>query len=142
MFGAPTRFLIVDDMPEMRRILKIFLNSLGFQNVEQVAKGSDAVKRLLESAEYRLPIHIVILDWNLEDMKGTEVLEQIRNSDTIKSTKVLFVTAETGAKVADKAAALHVDGYLAKPLSQTSLKSALERLEKGLPPDWEAVRAL
>lgn len=100
--------LVVDDEPEIRRVLRGYLEAEGFRVVE-AATGTDAVDRVRQ----REPA-VVLLDVMLPDLDGLEVLRRIR---TFSQVFVLLVTART--EEVDKLVGLGVgaDDYITKPFS-------------------------
>jgi len=72
--GEPARVLVVDDVPEMRRLLTTVLHLRGLSVVGEAADGRQAV----ELAEALQP-DVVILDLGLPDLQGRDVLTGIRN---------------------------------------------------------------
>ena len=78
--------LVVDDEPEIRRVLRGYLEAEGFRVVE-AATGADAVDRVR-----RQEPAVVLLDVMLPDLDGLEALRRIR---TFSQVFVLLVTART-----------------------------------------------
>ena len=88
-FNMPV--LVVDDYRTMVRIIRNFLNQLGFADVDGASDGSAALKMMHEK-DYGL----VISDWNMEPMTGYELLREVRADDHLSRTPFIVVTA--GAK--------------------------------------------
>ena len=70
-----TKFLVVDDMEGMRRILTNSLHQLGMQNIVTAANGAEAWRKI-----ETLTVDVVISDWNMPVMSGLELLKKIRAS--------------------------------------------------------------
>jgi DNA-binding response OmpR family regulator len=100
--------LVVDDEPQIRRVLRGYLEADGFR-VSEAATGAAALGRLRE----RLP-DLVLLDVMLPDIDGVEVLRRLR---TFSDVYVVLVTART--EETDKLIGLAVgaDDYITKPFS-------------------------
>jgi DNA-binding response OmpR family regulator len=100
--------LVVDDEPEIRRVLRGYLEAEGFRVVE-AATGADAVDTVR-----RQEPSVVLLDVMLPDLDGLEALRRIR---TFSQVFVLLVTART--EEVDKLVGLGVgaDDYITKPFS-------------------------
>jgi DNA-binding response OmpR family regulator len=100
--------LVVDDEPEIRRVLRGYLEAEGFRVVE-AATGADAVDQVR-----RQEPAAVLLDVMLPDLDGLEALRRIR---TFSQVFVLLVTART--EETDKLVGLGVgaDDYITKPFS-------------------------
>ena len=67
------RFLIVDDSSTMRRIIINTLNKLGYKECHEAANGREGVERLATTQ-----VDIVITDWNMPNMTGTEFTKALR----------------------------------------------------------------
>ncbi|MEN8040088.1 MAG: response regulator transcription factor [Actinomycetota bacterium] len=111
-----TRILIVDDEPELRRMLRNYLLNDGF-TVDDVATGSDAATYLQATAP-----DLVILDVGLPDIDGFEVLRRIRASSEVP---VIMLTAR--ADEIDRVVGLSVgaDDYVTKPFSPRELAARI-----------------
>ncbi|TCN28324.1 DNA-binding response OmpR family regulator [Kribbella orskensis] len=124
--------LVVDDEPEIRRVLRGYLEAEGFRVVE-AATGAAAVDRvrLQEPA-------VILLDVMLPDLDGLEVLRRIR---TFSQVYVLLVTART--EEVDKLIGLGVgaDDYITKPFSPREVtarvKAVLRRSRSAAEQDAE-----
>lgn len=119
--------LLVEDEPELREFLQTVFQENGYNTVA-VSNGSKAY----ETLEYFKP-NIMILDHNLPDVKGSDILEKIRSDEKHAKTPVVFLTAvsdeENVVNVFDKGA----DDYIEKPFSVNILmrriKAVLNRYE-------------
>jgi len=103
---AGARLLVVDDEPAMVRTLRTNLRGHGFQ-VETAETGADA------KATYdRRPPDLVVLDLNLPDGDGFEVVRHIRERS---GTPIIVLSARGGEE--DKVTALDsgADDYMTKP---------------------------
>ncbi len=89
MADKELRFLVVDDFSTMRRIVRNLLKELGFNNVDEAEDGADALNKLRAG-----PIDFVISDWNMPNMDGLALLQNIRADSALAALPVLMVTAE------------------------------------------------
>ena len=83
-FNMPV--LVVDDYRTMVRIIRNFLNQLGFADVDGASDGGAALKMMHEK-DYGL----VISDWNMEPMTGYELLREVRADDHLSQTPFIVV---------------------------------------------------
>jgi DNA-binding NarL/FixJ family response regulator len=114
------RVLIVDDVPEVRRLVKTALRFRGlFSVVGEAASGAEATARAAE-----LRPDIVVLDIGLPDIAGQDVLTQIR--EQVPTTKVVVFSGTEPGESAGIAA--NVDGYALKDTQLDYLVELLERL--------------
>ena len=112
MSNEKVRILVVDDEVTIRGVLRLNLETNGFQ-----VKEADTGKKALEKAVEFHP-NLIILDLGLPDMNGVEVLRQLREWTSIPIL-VLTVTEDTATKVnlLDAGA----EDYLTKPFSMPEL---------------------
>ncbi len=115
------RILIVDDSATIRRMVKASLQDLANTSFAEAATGLEALERLALE-----PVSMLILDLNMPDMHGIEVLKFVRNHQAHKRTPVIVLT--TRGDEASRGAALEAgaDVYLTKPFTPHSL-AALAR---------------
>jgi DNA-binding NarL/FixJ family response regulator len=101
--SVPIRVLLVDDVADVRRLVKTALRFRGvFTVIGEAASGRDAIAMTAE-----LRPDIVVLDLGLPDLAGQEVLTQIR--DRTPSAKVVVFSGTEPRESAGLAAS--VDGY-------------------------------
>ncbi len=129
------KFLVVDDFPTMRRIVRGLLMQTGHVTgtIDEAEDGVQALKRIQAGG-----IEFVVTDWNMPNMPGIDLLRHIRASDEaiIRALPVLMVTAEAKKENILAAAQAGVNGYIVKPFPADTLKAKidviLQRLHGGL----------
>jgi two-component system KDP operon response regulator KdpE len=112
MSANPPRILVVDDEPQIRRMLKTSLVPQKFEIVEASTAGA-ALKRL-DAEEFDL----IILDLGLPDRSGIEVIQEVRKSSSVPII-VLSVRNDEAGKV--KALEFGADDYMTKPFGMAEL---------------------
>ena len=113
------RILIIDDEPQIRRLLRVALEAQQYK----VLEASTGQAGLVEAAS-RLP-DLILLDLGLPDLKGQEVLRRLREWT---QTPVLILSVQDDE--ADKVAALDegADDYVTKPFNTQELLARLRVL--------------
>lgn len=125
----PRRVLVVDDEPQIRTVLRAYLEADGFL-VAEAGTGADALRELSGSS----PTDLVLLDVGLPDLGGLEVLQKIRSTSDLS---VILVTARS--EEVDKLVGLSVgaDDYITKPFSPREVvarvRTVLRRTRVGEP---------
>jgi two-component system KDP operon response regulator KdpE len=106
------RILIVDDEPQIRRILRETLINAGYE-VDDARSGMEALETLRQFHP-----DLVLLDINMPEMGGVEVCRAIRHDSNIAIIMLTVRNAE-----ADKVAALDAgaDDFVTKPFSTPEL---------------------
>jgi two-component system chemotaxis response regulator CheY len=117
------RFLVVDDSKLMRDMVAACLRPLGAVAFEFAGTGLEAIERLALAT-----FDLVVLDLNMPDVGGIEVIEFVRAQDRLKSLPILIVTTRgddaSRARVLDAGAS----AFLAKPFAPDQILAEVRRL--------------
>lgn len=129
MANPNTKFLVVDDFSTMRRIVRNLLKELGYANVDEAEDGAAGLAKL-KGGNYEF----VVSDWNMPNMDGLTMLQNIRADPELSKLPVLMVTAEAKKENIIAAAQAGANGYIVKPFTAATLDEKLgkifEKLEK------------
>jgi two-component system chemotaxis response regulator CheY len=102
--------LVVDDSPTMRRMVIASLRDLKGVRFDEAGSGLEAIEHLALA-----PVGLMILDLNMPDMHGIEVVEFVRKHKVYSSIPIIMLTTrgdeESRAAALDAGASL----YLTKP---------------------------
>jgi two-component system phosphate regulon response regulator PhoB len=109
------RVLIVDDDPDIQRLVSYNLAQAGFQ-VTSAASGSDGL-----AAAEKQPPDLIILDIMLPDLDGLEVCRRIRQHENLRRTPIIMLTARTQEMDRVVGFELGADDYVPKPFSPREL---------------------
>jgi two-component system, cell cycle sensor histidine kinase and response regulator CckA len=119
MIGDRPAVLVVDDEPDVRRLISRMLEEAGF-SVVLAGSGSEALQQLTDV------IDVAVLDIVLPGLTGPEVARQLRRARP--SLPILFVSAFPEPVVADPAARELVQHVLVKRFSPDQLVTAVSEL--------------
>lgn len=114
------RILIVDDMGSIRQVIAALLKDSGYETA-QASSGALALE-LLKKTQFDL----VLSDWNMPGMSGSEFVTAIRAKDQL--IPVVMVTAEADRARILEMQAIGVNGYLIKPFKQQALLAVLAKI--------------
>ena len=117
------KFLVVDDFSTMRRIVRNLLKELGFPNVDEAEDGVVALQKLRGS-----DFDFVISDWNMPNMDGLALLQNMRADEALKKIPLLMVTAEAKKENIVAAAQAGASGYVVKPFTAATLDEKLNKI--------------
>jgi two-component system KDP operon response regulator KdpE len=123
---SSARILIVDDDPQIRRVMRTTLIAQGYEAAD-AKSGEEAIEKFREN-KYDL----ILLDMNMGGMDGIETCREIRSGSDVA---IVMLTVRDAEK--DKIAALDAgaDDYVTKPFSAPELmarvRAALRRLPNG-----------
>jgi two-component system chemotaxis response regulator CheY len=114
--------LVVDDSSSTRMILRKTLEELGFE-VREAGNGKEALSLL---ANEKKPISLGLLDWNMPEMDGFELLQKVRDNPEFNSMVIIMVTAETELEHIAEALEAGANEYVMKPFTKDILVGKLE----------------
>ncbi|MEW6542639.1 MAG: response regulator [Nitrospirota bacterium] len=117
--------LVVDDEPTTRLLVKRLLRDLGWKAFEEAKDGKEAVQKL--QAE---PFDLLVLDWNMPEMTGLDLLKAVRADDNLKDLPVLVVTGEAKKSVVLEAMEAGASYYVVKPISPQAFQDAIAEVFK------------
>lgn len=117
------KFLVVDDFSTMRRIVRNLLKELGFPNADEAEDGAVALQKLKGGG-----FDFVVTDWNMPNMDGLQLLQQVRADPALKHLPVLMITAEAKKENIILAAQSGASGYIVKPFTAATLGEKLTKI--------------
>lgn len=121
------RILLVEDDPDIVRVVQAYLEREGFR-VEAVVDGASGL-----TAALKIPPALIVLDWMLPQLDGEAFMKRLR---PVQATPVIMLTARGEEDDRLRGFALGVDDYLPKPFSPRELVARVHavlrrvRLEK------------
>jgi DNA-binding NarL/FixJ family response regulator len=113
--------LVVEDNLALAQCLCIELETEGFV-AETMPDGAQALKRLRQPG----PVDLVLLDWDLPDFSGLELLQMMRKNNYMQP--VMMLTAHNAIDHKVLALQSGADDYLAKPFSFDELQARIYAL--------------
>ena len=119
------RILVVEDNDLNRKLFCDVLRASGFE-VEPVADG----ELVLNAARAFAP-DLVIMDIQLPNVSGVDLITAMRRDASLSGTPVLAVTAYAGKGDEERIRQVGAEGYLAKPVSITPFMNAVRGLLNG-----------
>ena len=117
------KILVVDDFPTMRRIIRNLLKELGFTNVEEAEDGAAGLEKVKDGS-----FQFVVSDWNMPNMDGLTLLQNIRATPSLKHLPVLMITAEAKKENIIAAAQAGANGYVVKPFTAATLDEKITKI--------------
>jgi len=116
------RVWIVDDDQEMAHAMGMMLELLKYQTISFLNARS-AAQNLLAGERPDL----VLLDINMPEVSGLDLLEFLRRRPEWKSLPVVMLSSEAADVTVDEAMELGADGYVMKPATIEELEKAIEK---------------
>ena len=120
------KILIVDDSPTMRRMVIASLRDLKDVRFDEAGSGLEAIEHLALS-----PVDLMVLDLNMPDMHGIEVVKFVRRHQTYRAIPIIVLT--TRGDEPSRSAALEAGAtvYLTKPFLPNVLSAHVRELLNG-----------
>jgi two-component system cell cycle response regulator DivK len=114
--------LVIEDDNNNMELITVILELDGYQVIK-----AETGQKGFELAEEKLP-DFIILDIQLPDMTGLEVLEKIRTSKTGENTPVIAMTSFAMSGDREKLLAAGCNGYIEKPIDPDKVMAQVESI--------------
>lgn len=111
--------LIVDDDPDVQKLLSIFLSKQGYE-VSTALNKQEAIEKIKQEKPEAL-----LLDVLLSGADGRIFCKEIKESKETNNLKVILFSAHPG--VADSVAECGADDFLAKPVNLKVLEDIIQK---------------
>jgi two-component system chemotaxis response regulator CheY len=121
-----SNILVVDDSPTMRRMVIASLRNLERVVFDEAASGLEAIEHLALS-----PINLMILDLNMPDMHGLEVVSFVRKHSQYRAIPIIVLTTRGDEASRADAIAAGASVYLTKPFLPNALAAHAVKLLDG-----------
>ncbi|WP_135078778.1 response regulator [Terasakiella sp. SH-1] len=118
-----SKIIIVDDYEVMTLAIASQLEILGFENVQEFNSAELALEEVRKGE-----CDLVITDWNMEPMSGTELLNAIRADEQLEQLPVIIISAEKRQEIVHQTKKAGASSYLIKPFKTDALLEKIERV--------------
>lgn len=119
------QILIIDDSQVMRRIIRGFLQRMGFTTIIEASNGKDALGIIAGQK-----LDLVISDWSMQGITGFDILVSLRQDKKTKDIPFVMITAEAQLFHIIKAFRARVSQYLVKPFSFQQFEYILRKIDE------------
>jgi two-component system chemotaxis response regulator CheY len=118
-----TDVLVVDDSKVMRDMVVACLRARDGLRFTHAASGLEAIERLSLGA-----FDLVVLDLNMPDIGGIEVVEFIRGQDKLRDLPILIVTTRGDENSREQALRVGASAFMTKPFTPEGILSQVDDL--------------
>ena len=120
------KVLIVDDSATIRKMVRASLRGLEEVDFVEAGNGLEAIEQIALD-----PVALIILDLNMPDMHGVDVLKFLRRHQGYRDVPVVVLTTRGDDSSRETALAAGATQYLTKPFTPDVLLSAARDLLSG-----------
>jgi two-component system, chemotaxis family, chemotaxis protein CheY len=120
--------LVVDDSPTIRKMVRAALGTLGDVGFIEAGSGLQAIETLALH-----PVRMVVLDLNMPDMHGLDVLRFLRSHNQYRSLPVMVLTTRGDEASREAVLAAGASSYVTKPFSPSFLVTSARELLDAVP---------
>tara|TARA_R110002167_G_scaffold244923_1_gene450374 strand:+ start:718 stop:1506 length:789 start_codon:yes stop_codon:yes gene_type:complete len=117
------KVLVVDDSPLARKFIRKVLSGLGISHFVEAVDGADALEKLAD--DY---FDLVVTDFNMPNVNGQELTEQIRSNSSQRSVPIMMVTSEESESRLSAVQQAGVSAICDKPFAADHVKQLLDSL--------------
>ncbi len=125
--GEAYQVLVIEDDPYLAKMYVQLLSMISCRAI--VAANRAEVESVLRRSTR---VDLVVLDLNLPDVGGFDLLHRLSSHETLGSTPVMVASADTTKESIIRALQLGADGYITKPIGVESLIDSIRAI-LGLP---------
>ncbi len=115
--------LIIEDTPDNMRLITFLLNRSGYETI-----GAETGRKGIELALAEPRPDFIILDIQLPDISGNEVLRIIRASEVNSSIPIIAMTSYAMSGDREKLLAAGCNGYLEKPIDPLKVMAQIHEI--------------
>lgn len=117
------QILVVDDSATMRRMIMASLRNLKDVSFKEASNGLEAIECLVI-----MPVNLVVLDLNMPDMHGLEVLKFVRSHQTYGNIPIIILTTRGDEDTKKAALSAGASCYLTKPFQPQDFAEQARKL--------------
>jgi two-component system phosphate regulon response regulator PhoB len=116
------KILIIDDHPDVRRVLTITLRHLGYETFEASDASAGIKMSLMENPD------LIVMDLSLPDSSGLETAKRIKENSQTSHIPIVACSGWKSDEILAQAAEAGIVEFLAKPISPELLAAVIEKL--------------
>lgn len=122
--------LVVEDDPDQAELISRALGVSNLSSVTVVNSGTDAIEALLpkDGLEPRLTPSLILLDLNLPDISGIDVLRQLRQAEWLAPVPVVVLTAHRNDEAVKACLAAGANAFVVKAVGFHEFVESIGRI--------------
>ena len=126
--AEPVTIIMIEDDTGHARLIEKNIRRAGVTNeIKHFDHGSAAMEFLLGNKTHAAPM-LILLDLNLPDMSGTDILEKIKADDKLHRSPVIVLTTTDDKVEIQRCYDLGCNVYITKPVEYETFAAAIRQL--------------
>jgi DNA-binding response OmpR family regulator len=130
---TPVTIIMIEDDEGHARLIERNIRRSGVNNeIIPFSNGADAIKYLFGADDsglaHRERALLILLDLNLPDMSGIDVLRRVKENSHLKSALVVILTTADDSREIRRCYELGCNVYITKPVNYESFANAIRQL--------------
>jgi CheY-like chemotaxis protein len=131
--SKPVTIIMIEDDGGHARLIERNIRRSGVNNdIVSFTNGTDASRYLFgddgSGLNHRGEALLILLDLNLPDMGGTEILQRVKESKYLRSTPVVVLTTTDDSQEITRCYELGCNVYITKPVNYENFANAIRQL--------------
>jgi CheY-like chemotaxis protein len=131
--NKPVTIVMIEDDEGHARLIERNIRRSGVNNdILPFTNGTDAIRYLFgkdgSGLDHKGEALLILLDLNLPDMGGVEILQRVKESKHLKSTPVVVLTTTDDSQEIKRCYELGCNVYVTKPVNYESFANAIRQL--------------
>jgi CheY-like chemotaxis protein len=129
----PVTIIMIEDDEGHARLIERNIRRSGVNNeIKPFTNGTDAVRYLLGAdgtgLDHKGHALLILLDLNLPDMTGIDILKLVKQNSFLKSAPVVILTTTDDSQEIKRCYELGCNVYITKPVNYDSFANAIRQL--------------
>jgi DNA-binding response OmpR family regulator len=131
--SKPVTIIMIEDDEGHARLIERNIRRSGVNNdIEPFTNGTDAIRYLFgtdgSGSAHKDEALLILLDLNLPDMSGIDILRRVKENAHLKATPVVVLTTTDDAQEIKRCYDLGCNVYITKPVNYESFANAIRQL--------------
>ena len=127
--SQPVDIIMIEDDPGHARLIEKNIRRASVNNaIRHFESGTSALRYLMQEEVRNNGPVLVLLDLNLPDMSGTDILEKIKADDRLRHAPVIVLTTTDDQREIQRCYTLGCNVYITKPVEYETFAQAIRQL--------------
>ncbi|MGN6308836.1 MAG: response regulator [Xanthobacteraceae bacterium] len=131
--SKPVTIIMIEDDEGHARLIERNIRRSGVNNdIMPFTNGTDAIRYLFgtdgRGSAHKDEALLILLDLNLPDMSGIDILRRVKENEHLKATPVVVLTTTDDAQEIKRCYELGCNVYITKPVNYESFANAIRQL--------------